>query len=135
MRSSQSGKKRKTNRGCTFQGKSRATEGVISLVHSRGKMDGQCRYQKASKGARAQMRSDRKSRHWQSSCFATTSNTTLAFPANKRIFNMGILSVICLSPSPPLNLLQKLSSKRRKRRYRFDGKVCLILKYIKIPEV
>ena len=108
MRRSQSGKRRKTNRGCTFQGKYRATEEVISLVRSRGKMDGQCHHQEASKGARAQMRSDRKSRHWQSSCFSTTSNTTLAFPANKHMFNMGIL-LICLSPSPSLNLLQKLS--------------------------
>lgn len=38
MKRSQSGKKRKTNRGCTFQGKYRATEEVISLVHSREKM-------------------------------------------------------------------------------------------------
>lgn len=132
MRRSQSGKKRKTNRGCTFQGKYRATEEVISLVRSRGKMDGQCHHQKASKGARAQMRSDRKSRHWQSPCFSTTSNTTLAFPANKRMFNVGIL-LICLHH--PRSIYFKNSSKRRKRRYCFDGKVCLILKYIKIPEV
>lgn len=64
MRRSQSGKKRKTNRACTFQGKYRAIEEVISLVHSREKMGCQCHFWKAGKGARAQMKSDRKSRHW-----------------------------------------------------------------------